>query len=66
MFGDYPGAARRSYRSFIKKDMAEGKRQDLTGGGLLGSAGGREGVKALRRKRLIRKMMSEYLETVIL
>src|SRR4030043_252548 len=48
MFGGSPGAARRSYRNFVKKGVAEGKRHDLTGGGLLRSAGGWEGVKALR------------------
>src|SRR4030043_610944 len=48
MFGGSPGSARRSYRNFVKKGVAEGKRHDLTGGGLLRSAGGWEGVKALR------------------
>ena len=55
MFGDYLSAARRSYRSFIKKGIAEGKRQDLSGGGLLRSAGGWEGVKALREEKVYQK-----------
>lgn len=48
VFGEKLGAARRSYRAFVAKGIGEGKRQDLTGGGLLRSAGGWEGVKALR------------------
>ena len=55
MFGDYLSAARRSYRSFIKKGIAEGKRQDLSGEGLLRSAGGWEGVKALREEKVYQK-----------
>jgi len=55
MFGDYLSSARRSYRSFIKKGIAEGKRQDLSGGGLLRSAGGWEGVKALREEKVYQK-----------
>ena len=55
MFGDYLSAARRSYRSFIKKGITEGKRQDLSGGGLLRSAGGWEGVKALREEKVYQK-----------
>ena len=55
MFGDYLSTARRSYRSFIKKGISEGKRQDLTGGGLLRSAGGWEGVKALREEKVYQK-----------
>lgn len=55
MFGDRVGSARRSYRTFMGKGIAEGKRQDLTGGGLLRSAGGWEGVKALRKDRVYQK-----------
>ena len=55
MFGDSLSKARRSYRSFIKKGIAEGKRQDLSGGGLLRSAGGWEGVKALREEKVYQK-----------
>jgi putative transposase len=45
MFGEKLGAAKRGYRSFVEKGIAQGRRQDLTGGGLLRSAGGWEGVK---------------------
>jgi len=52
MFGGQMGAARRAYRSFVEKGIKEGKRYDLTGGGLLRSAGGWEGVKVLREKKV--------------
>jgi len=55
MFGEKLGAARRAYRIFVEKGIAEGKRQDLTGGGLLRSAGGWEGVKALREETVYQK-----------
>lgn len=55
MFGEKPGPARGAYRSFVEKGIAEGRRQDLTGGGLLRSAGGWEGVKALRKERVYQR-----------
>ena len=55
IFGDHISSARRSYKFFVKKGIAEGKRQDLTGGGLLRSAGGWEGVKALRKENVYQK-----------
>jgi len=55
MFGKRPGAARRGYRIFVEKGIAEGKRDDLTGGGLLRSAGGWEGVKALREEKVYQR-----------
>jgi putative transposase len=51
MFGEKPGAARRRYLAFAKKGLVQGRRQDLTGGGLLRSAGGWEGVRALREEK---------------
>jgi putative transposase len=48
MYGENIGAARRQYKAFVEKGIGEGRRQDLTGGGLLRSAGGWEGVKELR------------------
>jgi putative transposase len=51
MFGEKLSAARRAYKTFVEKGIGEGKRQDLTGGGLLRSAGGWEGVKALREEK---------------
>jgi putative transposase len=55
MFSDQSGAARRAYRLFIEKGIEEGKRYDLTGGGLLRSAGGWEGVKVLREKKVYQR-----------
>ena len=55
MFGEKLGSARRSYRSFVEKGIAQGRRKDLTGGGLLRSAGGWEGVKDLREKRVYQR-----------
>ncbi|MBN2059910.1 MAG: transposase, partial [Deltaproteobacteria bacterium] len=55
MFGERMVSARRSYRAFIEKAINEGKRQDLTGGGLIRSAGGWEGVKALRKDQVYQR-----------
>jgi REP element-mobilizing transposase RayT len=41
--------ARRRYRDFVEKGITDGSRYDLTGGGLLRSAGGWSMVKTLRR-----------------
>jgi len=51
MFGEHTGAARRAYKTFVEKGISEEKRYDLTGGGLLRSAGGWEGVKTLREQK---------------
>ena len=40
--------ARRRYRKYLKKGIADGRRPDLTGGGLIRSAGGWSVVKSLR------------------
>ena len=42
-------AARRGYREFIRKGVDQGRRPELTGGGLVRSAGGWFAVKALRQ-----------------
>jgi REP element-mobilizing transposase RayT len=55
MFGEKGGAARRAYRAFVEKGIAQGRRQDLSGGGLLRSAGGWEGVKALREEKVYQR-----------
>lgn len=47
-FGKKTGAARKRYRAFVEKGIGHGKRNDLTGGGLIRSAGGWTAVKALR------------------
>ena len=55
MFGKKLGAARRAYRFFVEKGIARGRREDLSGGGLLRSAGGWEGVKALRENKVYQR-----------
>jgi putative transposase len=41
-FGKRKGPARQRYRAFIEKSFNQGAREDLRGGGLIRSAGGRE------------------------
>jgi putative transposase len=48
-FADQAVSARRQYRTFVEKGVSQGKRPDLTGGGLVRSAGGWVAVKALRK-----------------
>ena len=50
-FGRRVGAARRRYREFVAEGIPQGRRPDLQGGGLRRSAGGGEGLAALRRGR---------------
>ena len=47
-FGRKERDAKKSYREFVKKGIALGKRPDLTGGGLIRSMGGWSIVKAMR------------------
>ncbi|MEJ2041436.1 MAG: transposase [Desulfosarcinaceae bacterium] len=47
--------ARRRYRSFVQKGIADGRRDDLVGGGLIRSAGGWAAVKALRKSDAFQK-----------
>jgi len=55
MFGEKAGPARRAYRAFVEKGISQGKRSDLTGGGLVRSAGGWTAVKALKRAKIFQK-----------
>ncbi|MBT9438945.1 MAG: transposase [Desulfobacterales bacterium] len=55
MFGDKAGTARRTYRAFVEKGIPHGKRPDLTGGGLVRSAGGWAAVKALKKAKIFQK-----------
>ncbi len=55
LFDDRIGIARRKYRAFVNKGIAEGRRSDLTGGGLIRSSGGWAAVKAKRRTRIFEK-----------
>jgi len=49
LFGQKVSAARRNYRTYVEKGIAQGRRPELVGGGLIRSAGGWSGVKAMRR-----------------
>lgn len=48
-FGRRKKLARSGYRAFVAKGIDQGKRSDLTGGGLIRSIGGWDAVKALRK-----------------
>jgi putative transposase len=52
LFSEKIGLARKRYRAFVKNGVDHGKRSDLTGGGLLRSAGGWVGLKELRKAGL--------------
>ena len=55
LFDEQINAARRRYREFVKKGVAIGRREELTGGGLIRSMGGWSAVKAMRGARLFEK-----------
>jgi len=50
-FGPQVRPARHRYRQFVAEGISQGRRPDLQGGGLRRSAGGWEGLAALRRGR---------------
>ncbi len=49
------GVARRRYRSFVKKGLSQGHRNDLIGGGLIRSAGGWSAVRGMKRSKMFQK-----------
>jgi hypothetical protein len=49
LFGKKVTAARQAYRFYVKRGIAQGRRPQLVGGGLIRSAGGWSAVKAMRR-----------------
>ena len=49
LFGNNETTARRRYSEFVRKGIAQRRRPELLGGGLLRSQGGWAAVKALRR-----------------
>ena len=55
IFGDRVGAARSRYMAFVEDGIAQGKRRDLSGGGLIRSAGGWKAVRALKKERIFQK-----------
>ena len=52
MFGDKRSTARRRYKIFVQKGIQEGRRPELTGGGLIRSSGGWSVIKSLRRANI--------------
>ena len=54
-YGKSTEAARRHYRQFVQEGVAQGRRSDLVGGGLIRSAGGWDAVKALRKAGVFEK-----------
>ncbi|CAB1058974.1 hypothetical protein D1BOALGB6SA_3732, partial [Olavius sp. associated proteobacterium Delta 1] len=48
LFGGKVLEARRHYLEFVKQGVAAGRRPDLTGGGLVRSAGGWSALRAMR------------------
>ena len=54
-FGKTVRDARSHYRQFVQAGAGQGQRPDLTGGGLIRSAGGWEEVKALRKQGAFEK-----------
>jgi predicted XRE-type DNA-binding protein len=52
LFGKRVSAARKSYRVFIEKGIALGRRPELTGGGLIRSLGGWTNIKSLRNLQI--------------
>jgi REP element-mobilizing transposase RayT len=55
LFGNRHSEARREYRRFVEKGIPQGKRPELTGGGLVRSAGGWSGLKTLRKAKIYMK-----------
>ncbi len=49
-FGKQKRKTREKYLAYVKEGISEGKRDDLTGGGLLRTAGGWKGLKELKQK----------------
>ena len=55
LFDTHLSTARRKYRTFVQNGIADGRRDELVGGGLIRSAGGWTAVKALRRVKAFQK-----------
>ena len=55
LFGKNVSQARHGYKSFVHKGLDQGRRDDLTGGGLVRSVGGWEGLSAMRIAKIWQK-----------
>jgi len=51
MFGEKRTSAQSAYRVFVEKGIEQGRRPELSGGGLIRSAGGWEGLRARGKER---------------
>ncbi len=51
LFGKKVSGARRAYRAYVERGIAQGRRPDLVGGGLIRSAGGWSAVTAMRNAK---------------
>jgi putative transposase len=49
LYGKKVSAARKAYRTYVKNGIAQGRRPELVGGGLVRSAGGWSVIKTMRR-----------------
>lgn len=61
LFDRRVSTARRRYRAFVQKGIDQGRRDDLTGGGLIRSIGGWAAVIALRRSDQFQKFDERIL-----
>jgi putative transposase len=52
LFGKRVSSARKGYRAFVEKGVKQGRRSDLTGGGLIRTAGGWAALKEYRRQKV--------------
>jgi REP element-mobilizing transposase RayT len=52
LFGKSVAGARKHYRIFVEKGVKKGRRPDLTGGGLIRTAGGWTALKKIRRQKI--------------
>lgn len=70
-FGTRTSASRKAYEVFIAEGVGQGKRDDLTGGGLLRSAGGWRAIKSAREAGVFLKSDerilgdSDFVENVL-
>ena len=55
LFHEKVSLARDQYRTFVEKGIADGKRPELTGGGLIRSVGGWAAAKELRKANALQK-----------
>ncbi len=52
LFGKRVSSARKGYHAFVEKGVTKGRRPDLTGGGLIRTAGGWAALKDYRRQKI--------------